>query len=165
MRPPVLDNGLWICDRCSWAINVDNLEGDEKMAATEAMPDRFDRALGNLTGLPDTMHTAPAVRQVVPLLGVGGTEIFIVQTWRQKDSGDTLFLQHSDRDGLHRMVIPPAITALISQQRDALATKARKAGARQAVQTRKERGIVPNVDGLIRARGKARRRKRRHPKP
>ena len=94
--------------------------------------DAFDRAIGVLHGLPDVSHSNVAVRRVVPLLGVGGTELYVVQTYRQKDQGDTIFL-----------VIPPQVSAVIARQREQLTAKTRSKAAKAVAQARKERGEVP----------------------
>jgi len=42
------------------------------------------------------------------------------------------------------LIIPPEVADAIARQRDALTTKSRKRGARQAMETRKAAGWVPN---------------------
>jgi hypothetical protein len=107
------------------------------------MPDAYERLLGSLDGLPDAMTTKPAtVRTTTPLLGI--TETWIVQTIRHADSGgDTIFLERGGRDGLIRLAIPAKVAGVIARQRDALTTRSRKKAARAAVETRREKGIVP----------------------
>jgi len=103
---------------------------------------KFDRALGALVGIPDVIHTsATTVRTVAPL--VGSAQTFIVQTYRQKESGDTVFLEYVDEEGNVRMVIPPAVTKVIARQRDALNARSRSKGAQAAAADRKARGIKP----------------------
>ncbi len=50
-----------------------------------------------------------ALRVVVPPLGVGGTQLYVVQTYRQKEQGDTIFLEHVSETGTVRLVIPPQV--------------------------------------------------------
>lgn len=50
---------------------------------------------------------------MVPVLGESAT--FIVQTYRQKDVGDTVFLEHVSKEGSFRLAIPPAVTAAIKR--------------------------------------------------
>lgn len=111
------------------------------------LPSDFDRQLGLLADLPDVLKTGQATIQVVPLLGVGGSSTFILQTIRQADEGDTVFLQiigpHAGALGATRLVLPSRVTAVIARQRDALTAKARSKGAKAAVETRKAKGIVP----------------------
>lgn len=120
------------------------------MDHTTHMPDEFDRALGALDGLPGTMQTKPAIKQLVtPLLGTSAT--YIVRTVRQQEGHSdktsrarfTIFLQCiASNQPPVKIVLPPAVTDLIQAQRDRLTGQARKQTARQAAQTRKDRGIV-----------------------
>lgn len=119
------------------------------------MPDEFDRLLGSLDGLPDTYKTKPAVLRTVPPLGIGGTRMFTVQTFRQYDkrpnkkgddvsvAKDTLFLEVTSRDGHDRIVVPTAVIDAIIRQRESLTTMARKKQAKRVAAERKERGEVP----------------------
>lgn len=119
------------------------------------MPDEFDRLLGSLDGLPDTYKTKPAVIRTVPPLGVGGTRMFIAQTFRQYDkrtnkkgedvsvARDTLFLEVTGPDGTIRLVVPNAVLDALVRQRDAITTTARKRQGRRIAAERKERGELP----------------------
>jgi hypothetical protein len=108
-----------------------------------ALGDEFDRMVRSLEGLPDVIKTAPSTVSVLtPVLNLAQT--FIVQTYRHSEKGDIVFVQYVSANGSMRIVLPPAVANTIARQRDALTTKNRKKGARQAVQTRKERGIEPN---------------------
>jgi hypothetical protein len=109
--------------------------------------DKFDRMMGALTNLPDVAHTKPStVVAVSPLIGEAQT--FIIQTFRQREVGDTVFLQYVDGEGRVRLAIPPAAAEAIARQRDALTTKVRKKIAREQAAARKARGEVP---GFMRA--------------
>lgn len=121
---------------------------------SDAMPDRFDRMLGVLDGLTNTIRTKPATIRAVPIMGIGGAELYIIQTVRQKserdDDGrtvtparDTIFLEYVTGDRAVRLVLPAEVADAIARQRDALTSRTRTAGARQAAQTRKARGIAP----------------------
>ena len=104
--------------------------------------DRFDRAIGALVGLPDVLQTAPStVRAVSPIVGAAST--FIVQTFRQRESGDTVFLEYVDDAGSTRIVIPPSVTKVIFRQRDSLSKRARSKATQATADDRKARGIVP----------------------
>lgn len=112
------------------------------MSDNDQMPDAFDRLMGALDGLPDVLRTgASTVQTLTPLLG--NSETWIVQTVRQAEQGDTVFLQRVNREGSIRIALPAKVAAVISRQREALNTKARKKAARAAVETRREKGIVP----------------------
>jgi hypothetical protein len=104
--------------------------------------DDFDRHLGSLEGLPDTVQTRPAtIRTTTPL--VGASQTFIIQTVRQTERGDTVFLEYVDRKGSTRIVLPPAVTNAIARQRDALTDKSRSKAAKTLAADRKARGIQP----------------------
>lgn len=104
--------------------------------------DKFDRMLGGLLNLPDVTSTKPStVVALLPLIGQAQT--YILQTLRQRDKGDTIFVQYVDDQGAVRLVIPPAAAETIARQRDALTTKTRKRAAREQAQARKARGDVP----------------------
>ncbi len=104
--------------------------------------DKFDRMLGGLTGLPDVTHTKPStVVTVSPLIGAAQT--FIIQTYRQKEVGDTIFLQYVDDEGSKRLVIPPAAAETILRQHDSLTVKVRRKVGKEIAAARKARGELP----------------------
>lgn len=104
--------------------------------------DKFDRLFGALTDLPDVTKCKPStVVAHTPI--IGATQTFIVQTLRQKEVGDTIFLQYLDDEGSVRIAVPPAVADAIARQRDALTTKSRKRVAREQAQARKARGELP----------------------
>lgn len=104
--------------------------------------EHFDRTLGSLTGLPDVTHTKPTtVRAHLPL--IGSAQTFIVQTFRQLEQGDTVFLECISDDGSLRLAIPPKVADVIARQRDALTDKTRSKAAKANAQARKDAGLVP----------------------
>lgn len=104
--------------------------------------DKFDRMIGALEGLPDVTKVAPStIVALSPLIGESQT--FIVQTFRQREVGDTIFLQYLDGTGSVRIAIPPAAADAIARQRDALTTKVRKRIGKDAAAARKARGELP----------------------
>jgi hypothetical protein len=106
------------------------------------MPDEYDRRMGMLDGLPDVVRTRPrTLRVTTPLLG--NVQTWIVQSWRQAEVGDTVFLERVGRDGALRLVIPPKVANAIAAQREALTDKNRSRAAREKAQERKLAGIVP----------------------
>lgn len=106
------------------------------------MPDHFDRVIGSLDGLPDVRHTRPStVTTVLPI--IGSAQTFVVQTYRQRDQGDTIFLQMIDAEGGDRFVIPPAVARVIARQADQLTHANRRAAAREVAEARKAAGIEP----------------------
>ena len=116
---------------------------DENPAGSAPYADAFDRTIGVLHGLPDVVSTKSYVTRVVPPLGVGGTQLYVVQTYRQKEQGDTIFLEHVSETGTVRLVIPPQVSAVIARQREQLTAKTRSKAAKAVAQGRKERGEIP----------------------
>lgn len=115
-----------------------------------SLGDAFDRAFNSLNGLPDVVRTEPATLPIVaPFTQTVVT--YIVQTLRQTGEGDTVFVQCIGATGAMRIVLPPDVADVIARQRGSVVTKNRRKGARQAVQTRAERGIMP---GFLKKRGK-----------
>ena len=102
----------------------------------------FDRMMGNLHGLPDVVSAKPTTLRVVPPLGLG-THLYAVQTFRQREIGDTVFLEHVSEAGTTRLVIPPTVVETIVRQRDALTTKVRVRTGKQIAADRKALGLKP----------------------
>lgn len=112
--------------------------------------DKFDRLMGALTNLPDVTHTKPStVTTVSPLIGAAQT--FIIETYRQREVGDTIFLVYVDGDTSIRIAIPPPVADAIARQRDSLTTKVRKKVGKALAAERKARGELP---GFMKAKGK-----------
>ena len=105
-------------------------------------PDNFDRLIGALHGLPDVVASKPTtIRTLVPLLG--SSQTFIVQTYRQRDQGDTIFIECVHGEGSFRLAIPPKVSEAIARQRDALTSKVRSKASKAVAADRKERGELP----------------------
>jgi hypothetical protein len=104
--------------------------------------DKFDRTLGALTGLPDVTRTKPSTVQVLSPL-IGEAQTITVQTYRQREVGDTIFLVCAAAEGLVRLVIPPQAADAIARQREALTTKNRRKAAKEQADARKARGEKP----------------------
>src|SRR5471032_2780394 len=108
-----------------------------------AWGDVFDRTVRALDGLPDVVKTkASTVRALTPVLGLSQT--FIVQTYRQRDQGDSIFVEYIGAEGSLRLALPPVVADTIARQRDVLTDKSRRKGAMAAAADRKARGIVPS---------------------
>jgi hypothetical protein len=106
------------------------------------MPDVYDRLLGQLHGLPDTINTKmSSLRVVVPM--VGDSRSFSVQTYRQKEWGDTIFVECTSKDGVVRIALPPEVADTIARQRDQLTARNRSKTAKATALARKEAGILP----------------------
>jgi hypothetical protein len=104
--------------------------------------DKFDRLLGALCDLPDVTHTKPSTVVTTSAL-IGASQTFILQTFRQSEIGDTIFLQYVDDTGSIRIAIPPAAADCIARQRDALTAKNRKRAAKAEASRRKAMGEKP----------------------
>lgn len=111
------------------------------MAEESQMPDAFDRLMDRLADLPDVVRSRPTTVESVDLLG--NSQTFVITTVRQRERGDTIFIRIMDRDGGRRYIIPPKAAAAIHRQADGLTTRNRSKAAKQAVQTRQEKGLVP----------------------
>jgi len=102
----------------------------------------FDRLVGALEGLPDVVKSRPStLRAMMPLIGIARS--YIVQTYRQRDKGDTIFLETIGGEGSIRLAIPPQVSEAIARQRDALSDKTRSRAAKQTAANRKARGEKP----------------------
>jgi hypothetical protein len=143
--------------------------GGGASGASGAMPEAFDRQLGNLDGLPGALSIGPTIYQSADLLGVAAT--YIVRTVRQQDRVPTanpekdaassprftVFLEYYSKSEKIRLVIPPKVADLIARHRDRLTDRARSKAAKALAERRKEAGIVP---GFLRGKAKARNRTR-----
>lgn len=103
----------------------------------------FDRRLGQLIGLNDCVASGEAVIREVPTLGVGGTETFIVQTVRQLEAGDHVFIEKVSDEGTVRLVLPPRVVAAIVRQREGNITRTRRRNGRAAMEQRMAEGYTP----------------------
>jgi len=102
----------------------------------------YDRQLGNLDGLTDVLQTRPTtIRVLTPLVGVA--ETFIVQTYRHRELGDTIFLEHVGPGGTDRHALPAKVANTIARQRDQLTTKSRRKAGRERAAADKAAGVVP----------------------
>jgi hypothetical protein len=146
---------VYLCEHCSFwhytesggSLQEQSTKG-EKMSELNNLPDNYDRLLGALHGLPDIASTKPStVQAVTPITGISQT--FIVQTYRQREVGDTIFLQCVSREGTVRIAVPPQVSDAIARQRDILTGKTRSKAAKAVAEARKERGELP---GFMRKR-------------
>jgi hypothetical protein len=101
--------------------------------------DKFDRMMGALTDLPDVAKTKPSTVSQHSAI-IGASQTFIIQTFRQREQGDTIFIQYVDDTGSVRLAIPPAAADAIARQRESLTLSIRKRIGKEAAQARKARG-------------------------
>jgi hypothetical protein len=111
--------------------------------------DNYDRMINQLDGLPDVTSTRPSTVDTITFLGTAQT--WIVRTFRQRERGDTIFVQYIDAHGGHRFVIPPKVAEAIASQRDSATAKNRKKAGRASYETQVASGNDPK-DRLARAR-------------
>lgn len=99
----------------------------------------YDRKVGELKGLPNTIHSKPAtIRTTVPVIGTPQT--WVVTTVRQKEIGDTIFLELLAEGVFFRQFLPPKVCAAIRRQSDSLTDQLRKQVGKASAKARKERG-------------------------
>jgi hypothetical protein len=116
--------------------------------------DSFDRQLGAIEDLPDVLSTkATTIVDTTPIIGLAQT--FIIQSYRQRDVGDRVFLQFVDAQGTKRIVIPPKVAQAIARQRSALTKKSRSKGAREAQNGRRPGFLNMSTEARAEARTKA----------
>lgn len=103
----------------------------------------FDRQYSTLDGLPDVVKTRPTTIRVVPHnLGIG-THTYIVSAARQREKGDTIFLEVASESGITRIVIPPAVADTIARHREQLNGKSRSRAGKRIAEDLKRQGIKP----------------------
>jgi hypothetical protein len=112
------------------------------LTQTENHSDNYDRQAGQLEGLPDCIKTLPSTIRNVQAMSLNA-QTYIVQTVRQKDIGDHIFLESVTRNGTVRIVLPPKVADAIARQRDALTARSRSKAAKRVAQERMEAGIKP----------------------
>ena len=125
-------------DRLYSIFEVTNIRQPERTA----LGDIFDRTIRSMSGLPDVINTkATTVRSLSSVLELSQT--FIVQTYRQRDEGDTIFIEYIGVEGSLRFAPPPVVSDVIARQRDTISGKSRSKAAKANAMDRKARGIEP----------------------
>ena len=106
------------------------------------MPDRFSDTLRRVAADPGAIHSKATVSDSPPLLP-DARETYVVESVRCGQSTH-IFLEVIDAQGqAHRLVLPPKVAQAIYRQREALNTKSRKRGAKQAYATQVAQGNDP----------------------
>src|SRR5262245_10332685 len=96
---------------------------------TPRVIDAFDRIIGAIDGLPDVAKARPStVTTVLPI--IGNSQTYVVQTYKDREGGFTVFLQMVDAEGRARLAIPPKVAAAIYRQREALVKLQRRQAGR-----------------------------------
>ena len=106
------------------------------------MVDAFDRIRAGMDGRPDVTRTRISTVRNIDTL-VGNVSTFLVESVREKDEGDTIFLEVASKDGNVRIVLPPRVANVIARQRESLVSKVRSKAAREQAAQRKADGIEP----------------------
>ena len=105
--------------------------------------DLFDRMIGGLHGRPDVVASKPTTVRAAHAL-VGDTETYIVQTYRDKEMGDTIFIEHVSASGTVRLVVPPNVADVIARQSYHLSKRIRRTSAKESMRDRMAKGWKPN---------------------
>jgi hypothetical protein len=115
------------------------------MSDTTMPTDIFSRRRRELMDDPGSMRS----ESLIPLVDFyGNFQQWLVETFRH-GSEETIFLAMNDHEGGRRYVLPPEVAAAMYRQRDHLIARARKRGARQAVETKRAKGqVVGNPDAF-----------------
>lgn len=104
----------------------------------------YDAAMAKLDGAQGVTKSKESTVRTMPLWGIeGGSEMWVVQTVRQADVGEFIFVDHITDAGSERLVLPPEISAVLYRQRDAVSAKHRSAVSRATMQQRMAEGFVP----------------------
>ena len=127
--------------------------------ASGNMPDPFDRLLGQFEGgLPGLTKTKISTIRVVPPLGVGGSILITIQTFRQdgqlEDEADqgavkrippvfTTFVQVVQGGKAEKFLLTDEVLSVLRRQQDSLTKMSQRRAAKRAAATRKARGIRP----------------------
>jgi hypothetical protein len=123
------------------------------------MPSKYDRLMGSLADLPDVHVTTPSIIRVLPNFGIGGSETFVVQTFRHSSQkGDTIFLEHTSIDGTVRIAIPAEVANAIARQRERLTFLSRSRAGKLKAEALKERGELPGFMRNPKPRKKAKKK-------
>jgi hypothetical protein len=131
------------------------------MASTEResiIPtDLFSRTQRQLRDNPGALSSASTINATD---FYGNTETWVVETFRQEDGRELVFIQRNSSTGGERWVLPVEVTAALARHRDQLAARVRRRAGHRLVAQRKERGdVLGNPEALRLARGRQKARK------
>lgn len=117
---------------------------------SELVPtDQFSRRMRELTDNPGVIKAESTVH-VHDFYG--NLETWHVATFR-RDAHEEAFLQRSSASEPLRLYLPADVMAAIVRQRERSIARTRRRGARQALETKREKGIpVGNAAALVKAR-------------
>lgn len=107
------------------------------MATESPIPtDLYSKALREVQANPEALGSSSTIHTRD---FYGNSETWNIETYRVEDR-EVVFLQHNTAGGGTRHVLPAEVTAAIGRQREQLVGRARRRGARRAIETRKLRG-------------------------
>ena len=106
------------------------------------MVDAFDRIRAGMDGRPDVTRTRISTVRNVDAL-VGNVSTFLIESVREKEEGDTIFLEVASKDGNVRIVLPPRVANVIARQRESLVSKVRSKAAKVQAAQGKADGSEP----------------------
>jgi len=117
---------------------------------TTVLPrDEFSVRLRELSDNPGAVKSSSRV-DIADTYGNAVT--WTIDTFRIEGS-ETVFVQRMSAEGSLRLVLPPAVTSVLSRQHDRATGVNRRRGARQAVETKRAKGVpVGNPEALRFAR-------------
>lgn len=100
---------------------------------------KYDRLYGGV--LDVSLATKPStVKTVQPI--TGKTETFVIQTCRHEESGDYIFIECMDENGVVRLALPPKVANLIAAQRESLTKRRRSISSKATMKARMAAGEV-----------------------
>lgn len=122
---------------------------------------KFDRTFAGLQGGNNLPTKPTTIEYVEPI--TGDAETYIVQTIRaeyrvkitkqmaigfetvtETRVGDFLIVKFLDKEGPHRLILPPKVMDTIHRQHDSLSKKSRTNASRSAMKERMANGWKPN---------------------
>ena len=101
---------------------------------------KYDRLYGGMREVG--LMTKPSAVKVTESI-TGRSETFVVQTARHAESGDYIFIERMDENGVTRIVLPPKVAKAIASHRNALTARRRSIHSKAAAKARKDRGELP----------------------
>lgn len=114
--------------------------------------DLFSRTLRRLLDNPGALSSSSTIRATD---FYGNTETWVVDTFRDPDGSEVVFLQRNGAEGGSRFILQADVTKALSRHRDQLSARARRRQGHRLVAQRKERGdVLGNPEALRLARGR-----------
>jgi hypothetical protein len=120
------------------------------MSETPIPTNPFSRELRSLRDNPGAVSSASTIHTQD---FYGNSATWVLETFRDGDGDQKVFIQKIDELGGARLVLPPEVTAALARHRDQLSTKVRRRQGHRLVAQRRERGdVLGNPAALAAAR-------------